>query len=123
MLMPMKFVLASALAIGLALPAFAEEKPEPLTPAAVEQIQLAATLARYGEARKDPILMIAAARIARGVSAEGAPAATKLPSVDEMLADAKEYGEGDATIQSLIDDTQAAQSKGYCYGSHGTGWC
>jgi hypothetical protein len=121
--MSMKFLFAPVIALGLVLPAVAEEKAPSLTPAAVEQIQLAATLARYGEARKDPILLIAAARIAKGVSPDGAPAADKLPSMDEMLSDAKEYAEGDETVIGLIDDVKASQSKGYCYGDHGLGWC
>jgi hypothetical protein len=26
-------------------------------------------------------------------------------------------------VLSLIDDVRAAQSKAYCYGPYGTGWC
>src|SRR6185295_1956551 len=100
--MSMKFLFAPIIALGLVLPAMAEDKADALTPAAVEQIQLAATLARYGEARKDPILLIAAARIAKGVSPDGAPVADKLPSMDEILGDAKEYAEGDDYIVGLI---------------------
>ena len=121
--MSMKLVFAPIVALGLVLPAMAEDKADTLTPAAVEQIQLAATLARYGEARKDPILLIAAARIAKSVSPDGAPAAAKLPSMDEMLGDAKQYAEGDEGVLGLIEDVRATQSKGYCYGDHGTGWC
>jgi hypothetical protein len=120
--MRLKFVAASVLAAGLILPALAEEQ-KPLTPAAIEQIQLAGTLARYGGARKDPILLLAAAKIAKGISPEGAPSAEKLPTMDELLASAEEYAEGDELVLGVIGDIKAEQSKGYCYGSYGTGWC
>ena len=74
--MSMKSLLAAVLVLGFAAPVLAADE-QPLTPAAVEQIQLAGALARYGEARKDPILLIAAAKIARGVTAEGPAASAK----------------------------------------------
>jgi hypothetical protein len=120
--MTLKILAASVLAAGIVLPAFAEDQ-KPLTPAAIEQIQLAGTLARYGEARKDPILLLAAAKIAKGISAEGAPAADKLPTMDELLTQAEEYADGDDLVLGVIGDIKAEQSKGYCYGPYGTGWC
>jgi hypothetical protein len=120
--MSLKSLFAAVLVVGLAAPVFAADE-EALTPAAVEQIQLAGTLARYGEARKDPILLIAAAKIARGVSAEGPAASAKLPTMDQMLDAAKNYSGNDQTILGMIEDVKAEKTKGYCYGSHGLGWC
>lgn len=120
--MSMKSLFAAVLVVGIAAPVFAADE-QPLTPAAVEQIQLAGALARYGEARKDPILLIAAAKIARGVTAEGPAAGAKLPTMDQILAAAKTYSGNDKTILGMIDDVKAEKTKGYCYGSHGLGWC
>lgn len=115
-------LLGSVVAFSLAVPSIAAEAP-PLTPAAAEQIVLAETLARYGEARKDPVLLIAAARIAKGISAEGPAVSAKIPSVEEMLASAVELSDNDEVIKAMADDVRATQSKGYCYGSYGLGWC
>lgn len=114
-------IAASILALSLGTGAVAQEQP--LTPAAAEQIVLAEKLVRYGEARRDPILLIAAARIAKGISAEGPAPAAKLPTLDDILAAAVEYSDGDAAIATMVEDVKAAQSKGYCYGSRGLGWC
>jgi hypothetical protein len=117
-----RFIAASILAVALVVPALAQDQQAP-SPAAVEQMQLASTLARYGEARKDPILLLAAAKIAKGFTAEGAPPAEKLPTMDEMLQAAEEYAEGDELVLGVIADIKAEQSKGYCYGPYGLGWC
>jgi hypothetical protein len=121
--MSKKTLLASAFALALIVPAFAEDKPAAITPAAVEQIQLVDTLARYGVARQDPIMLIAAARLAKSMSADAPAPSAKIPSVDEMLDSAKGFAAGDGYVLSLIDDVRAAQSKAYCYGPYGTGWC
>jgi hypothetical protein len=116
------FLLATALSLSIGA-ATVTAQEQALTPAAAEQIVLAETLVRYGEARKDPILLIAAARIAKGITAEGPAPAAKLPTMDEILASAIAYSDGDEVIAAMVDDVKASQSKGYCYGSHGTGWC
>ena len=120
--MKLKFLAGSVLAAVLVLPAVAQEEKAP-SPAVIEQIQLATTLARYGEARKDPILLLAAAKIAKGLSPDTVPAAEALPTMDDLLNQATEYGEGDELVAGVIEDIKASQSKGYCYGPYGTGWC
>jgi hypothetical protein len=120
--MKAKFLAAAILAGGLIVPAVAQEQKAP-SPAAIEQIQLAETLARYGEARKDPILLLAAAKIAKGITQEGVPLAETLPTLDDLLKQAEEYSEGDEMVASVIEDIKASQSKAYCYGPYGTGWC
>jgi hypothetical protein len=117
-----KFIAAAIIAGGLIVPAVAQEQKAP-TPAEIEQIQLVDTLARYGEARKDPILLLAAAKLAKGVSQEAAPPAKALPTLDDLLKQAEEYGEGDELVAGVIEDIKASQSKAYCYGPYGTGWC
>ena len=117
-----KFLAAAIVAGGLIVPAFAQEQKAP-SPAVIEQIQLVETLARYGEARKDPILLLAAAKLAKGISPDAAPPAEALPTLDDLLKQAEEYGEGDELVSGVIEDIKASQSKGYCYGPYGTGWC
>ena len=119
--MTSRLLTVAAMALAISVPALAQNQTT--TPAALEQIQLAATFARYGEARQDPILMLAAAKIAKEVSNEGAPAAASLPSMESMLAHATEYADGDPALTSQINELQSAAPKAYCYGPYGVGWC
>ena len=118
-----KTLLGAVVFICIAAPATADDAPAPITPAAVEQIQLVETLARYGQARHDPLLMIAAARLAKNMSDEAPPPATKIPAIEEMLESAKGYAKGDDFMLSLIESMRAPQNRAYCYGPYGTGWC
>jgi len=120
--MKLHLIAASAVAAALVLPALAQDQTAQ-SPAVLEQIQLASTLARYAEARQDPILMLAAAKIAKGVDPVGAPPADSLPTMDEMLSGAETYSNGDELVTKTIGDIQGQQSKAYCYGPYGLGWC
>ena len=120
--MKLQFLAAAALAAAFVLPATAQDQGAQ-SPAVLEQIQLASTLARYGEARQDPILMLAAAKIAKGVDPVGAPPADELPTMDDMLGGAQMYSNGDELVTKTIGDIQGQQSKAYCYGPYGLGWC
>jgi hypothetical protein len=122
----MKFnlIAASAIAAALIMPALAQDDSQgPPTPAAVEQMQLASTLARYGEARRDPVLLLAAAKIAKGMTPDAPPPSTTLPNLTDMLNHAEEYSNGDETVMGEINTLRDQQSKAYCYGPYGTGWC
>ena len=120
--MKFKLIAASAIAAALIVPAVAQNQ-EAQSPAVLEQIQLASQLARYGEARRDPILMLAAAKIAKGVEPVAPPAADELPTMESMLGNAQTYSNGDELVSRAIGDIEGQQSKAYCYGPYGLGWC
>jgi hypothetical protein len=115
-------LVAAAVALAIGMPAIAQNQ-EAQSPAVLEQIQLASTLARYGEARRDPILMLAAAKIAKGVEPVSPPMADELPSMDDMLGGARTFSNGDALVTQAIGQIEGQQSKAYCYGPYGLGWC
>ena len=94
--------------------------------AAVADVALARQLARLGEQRKDPVLLIAAARLLqesagkvtspeKPESSTGDGASTK-PAVDTsaaaLLASAKKLAGGRADLIALVDETAAAGTRG-----------
>ncbi len=94
--------------------------------AAVADVALARQLARLGEQRKDPVLLIAAARLLqesagkvtspdKPESSTGEGASTK-PAVDTsaaaLLASAKKLAAGRADLVALADETAAAGTRG-----------
>jgi hypothetical protein len=97
-----------------------------LSPMVVEQINLANKLIALGDARKDPLLLIAAARLQKSLSEEttGQPqASNKIPDV---LARARKMTEGRKDLTGLIDDITAMRSKSYredCNGLHNSMGC
>jgi len=120
--MKTKFAIAAVLAAATTLPAIAQTPTTP-TPAAIEQMELAATLARYGEERQDPVLMLAAARIAKNISPEAPVGDDTLPTMNEMLDQAAEYAGDNDYISAEVNTLRTQQSKAYCYGPYGLGWC
>jgi hypothetical protein len=121
----------SILVLGVALSsAQAQETPAaaaPISPAAVEQIVLAQKLAAIGAARKDPLLMLAAAQLRGSLDQAPVPAGDKFDSLDEMLAAAREFAQGREDIIGIADDIAAGSSRGwqpggsYCFGSSCSG--
>lgn len=94
--------------------------------AAVADVAMARQLARLGEQRKDPVLLIAAARLLqesagkvtspdKPESSTGDGASTK-PAVDTsaaaLLASAKKLAGGRADLIALVDETAAAGTRG-----------
>jgi hypothetical protein len=113
-----KLIISGFVAAGLlgsASAGFAEDKPA-MTPAIAEQLDLASTLTNYAIARNDPLLMLAAARILKGVAAEGV-AATPAMSPDDLVAKAKEVAGADSELGAIADDIAAEGGRGLCYGS------
>ena len=100
--------------LGFGPAAIAQDKPA-LTPGIVEQLDLASTLANYGLERKDPLLLLAAARLMKTITPDGAPSASAL-GADELIEKAKEIAGPDSEIEALADDIAAESSRGLCYG-------
>ncbi len=94
--------------------AYAESKE--LTPAAIEQINLADKLTNYGIARKDPLLLIAAAQLLKSISMDPVAAQMGMSS-DDILNKARGYAAKRQDLIGLIDDIAAAKTKGLCYGA------
>ncbi len=121
----------SVLVFGLTLSTAQAAEPAaaaaPISPAAVEQIVLAQKLAAIGAARKDPLLLLAAAQLRGSLDETPVPATEKFDSLDEILNSAREYGQGREDILAIADDIAAGSSRGwqpggsYCFGSSCSG--
>lgn len=121
--------LALALSLSTALPALAEG----LSP--IKTAELSARLFEAGVETGDPLLILSAAKLRKGLGltkgtlvAEGATAAEDAPlSWEDMIAVAEELSEGDETLTGLAEDIRAETSKGvssgpvYNIGSLGNG--
>jgi hypothetical protein len=121
----MKSVMAILLVTGFVAMggAWAEEAPaaKGLSPAVLEQINLANKLIALGDARKDPVLLIAAAKLQKSLSEEGAGLPQASAKVPDVLARARSLSEGRKDLLGLIDDIASMRSKGYredCLGLH-----
>lgn len=130
------FAALAALAVG-AGSAFAETAPtnqaadaeiDDALVSAIEGMAMAQQLAGIGVETGDPILLIAAARLASQVAAgeselqprESSQAAAESPgmhSAEEMLAAARALSDGRDDLLGLIEDTAAEGSRGSVYGS------
>lgn len=98
-----------AVLLGLtAGPSLAEDQP---SVGVIEQLALANKLVALGDARKDPLLLIAAARIQKRLDNDGiaAPADVATRSV---LDRARHYAGNSKELIGLIDDVAAQKSKG-----------
>jgi hypothetical protein len=115
---PMRRFLLAACLMGLTGPALAE------TPSPVKIAELSARLFAMGVAAGDPVLILSAARMRKGlapvagdraavdgVAGEGAPL-----SWEEMLASAEGLAEGDEALLGLIEDARAEGTKGVASG-------
>ena len=84
-----------------------------LSPAVVQQLDLINRLVALGDARKDPLLLLAAASIQKSL---GTDAAVTLPSQstapDAILARAKAFSIGRKDMMDLAEDVGATKAKG-----------
>ncbi|MEI2686575.1 MAG: hypothetical protein V9G14_10225 [Cypionkella sp.] len=109
---------AIALSGFLALPSTAQD----LSP--VKIAELSARLYDAGLAMKDPILIISAAKLRKGLnpvatdrSAEGATSETDAPlDWEDMLASAEDLAEGNEVVMGLAEDVRAESTKGVSSG-------
>lgn len=98
----------------------ADESAKTLTPAAIEQISMANKLIDLGDARKDPILLLAAAKIRKNLSDTAAAPSKESGSTKDLLERAKKYSNGRKDIAGLADDITSSKSKTY-YGRDSSG--
>jgi hypothetical protein len=87
----------------------AEQGP---SPAVIEQIDIANKLIALGDARKDPLLLIAAAKIQKSLGAEAASTPTQSTSTADVLERAKKLSSGRNDLTGIADDVAAQKSKG-----------
>jgi hypothetical protein len=86
-----------------------------LTPAAIEQMNLANQLIALGEARKDPLMLIVAAKIQKSLGAESPALAKQGTESKTLLDNARKYAAGRKDLIGLADDVAAEKSKDCTY--------
>jgi hypothetical protein len=137
MTMSFRLLLPLAVAAGVALTAAAQaqtaapadkskenvsrDAAKPAEPLPVERLHLAAQLADWGRANKDPLSLIVAAQIRQSVGVkvverkadgDAAPAVAATDVVAGLLDEAKALSKNDKTIVALADDVKASATKG-----------
>ena len=107
----LNLAVAAVLAINAGTALAQDEKA--LSPAVVQQLDLINRLVALGDARKDPLLLLAAASIQKSL---GTDAAVTLPSQstapDAILARAKAFSIGRKDMMDLAEDVGATKAKG-----------
>lgn len=83
-----------------------------LTPAVVEQMDVANKLIALGDARKDPVLLIAAAKLQKSLSAVAAGTPAQSTATNDVLDRAKKLAAGRKDLIGLADDVAAEKTKG-----------
>lgn len=109
------YVVSAILVVG-GPTAYAEEqngKSFGLTPAVVEQLDIANKLIALGDARKDPLLLIAAARLQKTLGVESTPLPAEHSKIKDVLERARILAMGRKDLIGLIDDIAAMQNKGF----------
>lgn len=94
----------------------ADESPaaQVLSPAAIEQMDLANKLIAMGEARKDPLMLIVAAKLQKTLGLEMGSLPKQGMETSAVLESAKKYAAGRKDLIGLADDVAAEKSKDYC---------
>jgi hypothetical protein len=83
-----------------------------LSPAMVQQLDLVNRLVALGDARKDPLLLLAAASIQKSMGTDSATLPTQSTAPDDVLSRAKAMAAGRKDITSMVDEVSAAKPKG-----------
>ncbi len=107
---------AAAAVAGIAMftmstSAHAQDAPL-LSPAAMEQLVLANKLAALGEARQDPVLLMAAVRLRQGLSDDVVGLAGEGTATSDLIAKAKALAGDDKTAAAMADGLSAMSSRG-----------
>lgn len=101
-----------AMNFGVAIAAEDKAAEGGLTPAVVEQLDVANKLIALGDARKDPVLLIAAAKLQKSLSTEAAGGPTQSTAPNDVLERAKKLAAGRKDLVGLADDVAAQKTKG-----------
>lgn len=83
-----------------------------LSPAMVQQLELVNRLVALGDARKDPLLLLAAASIQKNMGTDSTSLPTQSTSPDDIVARAKGMANGRKEIATIADEVGAAKPKG-----------
>ncbi len=83
-----------------------------MSPAMVQQLELVNRLVALGDARKDPLLLMAAASIQKSMGTDSASLPTQSTAPDDIVARAKGMAGGRKEITTLADEVGAAKPKG-----------
>jgi hypothetical protein len=102
--------LASAATL-FAVSAYAADDKAP-SPATIEQLNLVNKLIALGDARKDPILLMAAASLQKSMGMDEAAAVAKSTAPDDVLERAKALSGGRKDLTAIVDDLIGVKSKG-----------
>lgn len=115
------YVLAAVLLFTGVNHAMAEENTAGVQASAqaaeTEQANLINKLIAYGDARHDPVLLLAAARLQRTLSDTVVPASAQSAKTEAVLERAKLAGNNNKDIAGIADDIKSSKSKDY----YGTG--
>lgn len=101
-----------ALNAGLALAADEKKAEGALSPAVIEQMDVANKLIALGDARKDPLLLLAAARLQKTLGGDEAAAAGHSAAPGDVLDRARKLSAGRKDLLGLADDVAAQKTKG-----------
>ncbi|TLS78266.1 hypothetical protein FE236_00460 [Mariprofundus erugo] len=111
--MKMALLVVPMLMAGVAMAADTESHRQDVSAAAIEQINLANKLAALGEARQDPLLLIAAAKLRKSISDEPVVSGEAANmSTQDMLKRAKALANGRKDLIGLAEDVEMMKSKG-----------
>jgi hypothetical protein len=104
--------LATATLLALNAGSALAQDEKGLSPAVVQQLDLINRLVALGDARKDPVLLLAAASIQKslGTSTETLPAKSTAP--EDIMARAKALSAGRKDLLDLAEDLGATKAKG-----------
>ena len=105
-------MLAGALLALSAGPGLADDTP---SAGLIEQLALANKLIALGDARKDPLLLIAAARIQKGLDDQAIAAPAADAATRAVLDRARSYANNRKDLIGLVEDVAAQKSKGYSF--------
>lgn len=106
---------------GMSFAEEAKKTEQGPSPAVIEQVDIVNKLIALGDARKDPILLIAAAKLQKSLGAEAASTPTQSTAISDVLARAKKLSAGRKDIEGIADDVAAQKSKGTnCHDSYCT---
>jgi hypothetical protein len=83
-----------------------------MSPAMIQQLELVNRLVALGDARKDPLLLLAAASIQKSMGTDTATLPTQSTAPEEIIARAKGMAGGRKDIAAIADEVGAAKPKG-----------
>ncbi len=109
---PLISMLVSVVLALTAGPALADEAP---STGLIEQLVLANKLIALGDARKDPLLLIAAARIQKNLDNQAIAAPAADTATRSLLDRARQYAGNRKDLIGLVDDIAAQKSKSYYF--------